>query len=211
MTRIALAKGRILKETIPLLERCGFDTAALKAEGRSLIRPLSEGFEAMIVRSQDVPLYVARGACALGITGLDTVRERGAELYELMDLGIARCRMAVAGPPELDFLADRTRHWRVATKYPRITAEAFEERGRYFDLVYLGGTLETAPESGIADCIVDLVDTGATLAAHGLVTYETILDVSSRIVAHPTEFYRRRDAIGTLIERLDELLKGSAA
>lgn len=209
-TRIAIAKGRIFDEAVPLLQRAGLDTSALEADSRSLIRPLADGLEAMIVRSQDVPLFVERAACTLGITGLDTLREQQPRLFELADLGIGRCRMSIAGPPDLDFAADPTRHWRVATKYPRLTAEAFEKAGRYYELVEIGGAMETAPESGIADCIVDLVETGRTLEAHGLVVYETILEVSSHLVANPTGFYRDRRTVADLLERLLPVTAGEA-
>lgn len=200
--RIAIAKGRILDDLLPLFEQSGLDVADLRAESRSLFRSLGKGVEAMIVRSQDVPLFVERGACTLGITGLDTLRERGSDLFELLDLGIGICRLTLAGPPGLDFRGDPGRHWRVATKYPRLTGDAFARAGRAVEIVYLGGTLETAPEAGIADCIVDLVETGGTLRAHGLVEYEDILQVSSRLVAHPTRFCEDQPQLRELLPRL---------
>ncbi len=209
MIRIAIAKGRILTEAVDLLGAAGFDVSALQAESRSLIRPLGNDIEAMIVRSQDVPLFVSRGACALGITGIDTLRERRSDLHELLDLGIGACRMSVAGPRSLDFHADPTRRWRVATKYPVLTAEAFERAGRYYDLVVMGGTLETAPEAGIADCIVDLVETGKTLAAHDLIVYEEIMSVTSRLICEPSAFYRQRDEIRVIVDRIMPVVGGA--
>lgn len=200
--RIAIARGRILNDVVRLLQTQGLDTSALTASGRSLMRPLGYGIEAIIVRSSDVPIYVRRGACVLGITGYDTLCETSAPFYELLDLGIARCRMSIAGPKNLDFVTDPTRHWRVATKYPRITAAAFEQRGRYYEIVPLSGAMETAPETGIADCIVDLVDTGKTLKAHDLMVYEDILDVSSRLIANPSGYFRERARVQPLLTAL---------
>lgn len=202
MTRIAIAKGRILKDAIGLFARAGYDTSALAADGPSLFRPLGPQLEAMIVRSSDVPLAVGRGAAALGISGLDTLVETGGELLELLDLGIARCRLCLAGPPGLDFAAQPDRTWRVASKYPNLTARAFAAAGRHCEVVPLGGAVETAPAAGLADVIVDLVDSGRTLKAHDLVIYEEILEVSSRLIAHPTAFFRERVVIADLLARL---------
>lgn len=210
--RIAVAKGRILEQLEPLLTAAGLDADALVAPGRSLVRPLGDGVEAMIVRSQDVPLFVERGACTLGVTGLDTLRETPRELFELLDLGIGRCRLCLAGPPELDFAAEPGRHWRIATKYVHLTEEAFAAAGRYAEIVYMGGTLETAPEAGIADAIVDLVETGGTLKAHGLVVHEDILHVSTRLIAGRTRLVEDRHRVAGLIEALaDAVARRGAA
>lgn len=200
--RIAVAKGRILEQIGPLLSDAGLEADALTAPGRSLVRPLGDGVEAMIVRSQDVPLFVERGACTLGVTGLDTLRETPRGLLELLDLGIGRCRLCLAGAPTLDFAAEPGRHWRIATKYVNLTRSAFAAAGRYAEIVYMGGTLETAPEAGIADAIVDLVETGGTLKAHGLVVHEDILHVSSRLIAGRSKFVEDRDRVTGLIGRL---------
>ncbi|RMF13509.1 MAG: ATP phosphoribosyltransferase [Candidatus Dadabacteria bacterium] len=209
--RIAIAKGRILRDTARLFDAAGIDTGALLADGRSLIRPLGPDLEALIVRSQDVPLVVSRGAAAIGITGYDTLREKGFDLFELLDLRIATCRMSLAGPRDLNLSADPNRLWRVASKYPRVTREAFERAGRYYEIVPLSGTLETAPETGLADCIVDLVDTGGTLRAHDLIEYEVLFEVSSRLVASRTGFFRFDGPIRDLVERLQPVIERSAA
>jgi ATP phosphoribosyltransferase len=158
----------------------------------------------MIVRSQDVPIFVERGAAALGLTGLDTLRERGSNLYELCDLGIGRCRLSIAGPAGLDLAADPNRRWRVASKYPVLTAAAFRAAGRCAEILKLGGTLETVPESGLADCIVDLVETGRTLKTHGLVELEVILEVTTRVVSAPSTYVRHHATIAPLVRRLME-------
>jgi len=210
MIRIAIAKGRVLKEVAPRLAAAGYDTDALTGAGRHLVRPLGAELEAMIVRSGDVPLFVQRGACGLGIAGLDVVRESGAALFELLDLQIARCRLALAAPAGSDPRRRRGRRLRVATKFTRLAAEALDARGLSYELISLGGAMETAPESGIADCIVDLVDTGGTLRAHGLAEVETFLHVSTRLYANPSAFYRRYEEVVAFARRLAEVQEDAA-
>jgi ATP phosphoribosyltransferase len=160
-------------------------------ENRRLVRPLRQGVEIIIARPDDVPLLVQQGVASLGAVGLDSLREQDAQLFELLDLRIGLCRLCLASPKELEFSAHPRRRWRVATRYPRITTRWFSEHGYLVEPVPLTGAVEAAVECGIADMVMDLVDTGATLKAHNLFERATLLQVSTRLVAHPVRFYQQ--------------------
>ena len=181
--RIALSKGRILEQTLPLLDALGIRIDG--EPGRRLILPSTRaGVELIILRATDVPTYVEYGAAHIGVAGKDVLLEHGGKgLYEPLDLGIARCRLVVAGRPEKADLPASQR-WRVATKYANLALRHFAARGRQVDVIKLYGSMELAPLFGLADCIVDLVDTGNTLRANGLVELEQIAPISSRLVVN---------------------------
>lgn len=189
---LALPKGRILAEALPLLQSAGIgpDAAVADEDGRGLMFPTARPDLRLVrVRSFDVATFVAFGGAQLGIVGNDVVSEFGySELYAPVDLRIGRCRLAVAGPegggPDLA----RASHVRVATKYPALTARHFAARGIQAECVTLNGAIELAPALGLAPLIVDLVATGRTLAAHGLIEHETILPVTARLVVNRAAF-----------------------
>ncbi|HEY8089793.1 MAG TPA: ATP phosphoribosyltransferase [Polyangiaceae bacterium] len=196
----ALPKGRVLKAVAPLLARVGVDPASLLADDRSLVRECpSAGLRFLLLKPDDVPTYVEYGAADLGVCGRDVLLERPSEIYQPLDLGIGRCRMVVAGavgrppPPGVP---------RVATKYPRIAAEHFARRGVQADVVYLGGSVELAPLVGLADLIVDLVETGTTLAQNGLEEREEVARISSVLVVNRAAYKLRNERIRALIEAL---------
>jgi len=203
---LALAKGRIFEEALPLLAAAGIRPTDDPEKSRKLIfatdRP---GLRLLLVRAADVPTYVQYGAADLGVAGRDLLAEHGGQgLYQPLDLGIARCRIAVAVPEAFDYAAAvrRGARLRVATKYIRTAREHFAAKGVQVELIRLYGSMELAPLVGLADAIVDLVDTGNTLKANRLRVVEEIMEVSSRLIVNPASMKLKRDALSPLIEAL---------
>ncbi len=200
---IALAKGRILDETLPLLARAGIEPLDDVASSRKLVFATSdESVRLVLIRSADVPTYVQYGAADLGVAGKDVLAEHGGEgLYERVDLGIAPCRMMTAGYADKPLPNGRLR---VATKYPEITRRFFHEQGRQVELIKLYGSMELAPMVGLADVIVDLVDSGNTLKANGLSPLQLIMDVSSRLIVNRAAQKMKNRAVTALVERIEQ-------
>jgi ATP phosphoribosyltransferase len=199
---IALAKGRILDETLPLLARAGIEPLDDLSSSRKLVFSTNDpNINLVLIRSSDVPTYVQYGAADLGIAGKDVLAEHGGEgLYERVDLKIAPCKMMTAGFAERPL--PRTR-LKVATKYPEITRRFFLEQGRQVELIKLYGSMELAPVVGLADIIVDLVQTGNTLKANGLTPLETIMDISSRLIVNRAALKMKNKAVRELVERIE--------
>jgi ATP phosphoribosyltransferase len=199
---IALAKGRILDETLPLLARAGIEPLDDLSSSRKLVFASNDpNINLVLIRSSDVPTYVQYGAADLGIAGKDVLAEHGGEgLYERVDLKIAPCKMMTAGFAERPL--PRTR-LKVATKYPEITRRFFLEQGRQVELIKLYGSMELAPVVGLADIIVDLVQTGNTLEANGLTPLETIMDISSRLIVNRAALKMKNKAVRELVERIE--------
>ena len=208
MITLALAKGRIYEETLPLLARAGIRPSGGAEDSRSLILATdSPGLRLILVRAADVPTYVQYGAADMGVAGRDLLAEHGGRgLYQPLDLGIASCRMVVAVPEGFDYAAavKRGARLRVATKYIRTAREHFAAKGVHVDLIRLYGSMELAPLVGLADAIVDLVDTGETLRANRLRAVEDILAVTSRLIVNPASLKLKRAAIAPLIEAFRE-------
>ncbi|HXF78878.1 MAG TPA: ATP phosphoribosyltransferase [Usitatibacter sp.] len=207
----ALAKGRIFDEALGLLAEAGIRPTDDPESSRKLVfatdRP---GLRLLLVRAADVPTYVQYGAADLGVAGRDLLAEHGGQgLYQPLDLGIARCRMAVAVPEAFDYAAavQRGARLRVATKYIRTAREHFAAKGVQADLIRLYGSMELAPLVGLADAIVDLVDTGNTLKANRLRVVEEIMEVSSRLIVNPASMKLKRDALSPLIEALRKVAR----
>ncbi|MGJ8669762.1 MAG: ATP phosphoribosyltransferase [Oceanococcus sp.] len=199
---LALAKGRILDDTLPLLAKVGIHPRQDLSKTREL-RIAADGLvdEILIVRSTDVPTYVEHGAADIGIAGKDVLLEhRSAQLYEPLDLNIARCRLCLAGVENIERPADR--RLRIATKYVNITRDWYASRGEQVELIKLYGSMELAPLVGLADLIVDLVDTGNTLKANGLKPLEDILQISSRLVVNKAAMKMKHQPIRELIDAL---------
>ena len=209
---LALAKGRILDETLPLLARMGIQPSEDAEASRKLVLGTNRaGLRLILVRAADVPTYVQYGAADLGVAGLDLLAEHGGQgLYQPLDLGIARCRMAVAVPEGFDYAAavKQGARLKVATKYIRIAREHFAEKGVHVDLIKLYGSMELAPLVGLADAIVDLVDTGNTLRANKLRVVEEIMEVASRLIVNPASLKLKREAIAPLVEAFREATRG---
>jgi ATP phosphoribosyltransferase len=203
---IALSKGRILEEGLPLLERAGIRPTENPLTSRKLILDTNlPDVKLTIIRAADVPTYVQFGAADLGIAGKDVLMEyEGDGLYELLDLKIARCRMMVAEPASLAS-RDDPRSWtrlRIATKYVKTTQRHFAAKGIQTDIIKLYGSMELAPLVGLSDRIVDLVDTGNTLKANGLVEVEQIADISAWLVANKASMKMKHQALKSLVGQL---------
>jgi ATP phosphoribosyltransferase len=204
MLTIALPKGRVLRAVTPLLARAGVDPQVLLADDRSLVREAPEaGLRFLLLKPDDVPTYVEYGAADLGVCGRDVLLERPADLYQPLDLGVGRCRMIVAGLVGRRAPASALRGVpRVATKYPRIASDHFARRGVQAEIVHVQGSVELAPVVGLSDLIVDLVETGATLAQNGLEEREEVAAVSSVLVANRAAYKLRHERVQALIEAL---------
>lgn len=203
---IALSKGRILEDSLPLLAAAGIEPVEDPLKSRKLIIDTSApGVKVVVIRAADVPTYVQWGAADLGIAGKDVLMESGGSgLYELLDLGIARCRLMVAEPQGLA-AHDDPRTWtrlRIATKYVNITQRHFAAKGIQTDIIKLYGSMELAPLVGLADRIVDLVSTGKTLKANGLAEIELVADISAWLVANKAAMKVKYEAMQGLIEKL---------
>lgn len=199
---IALSKGRIFEQTVPLLASAGIEPAADPEASRELVLPSTRAdVRFIIVRASDVPTYVQYGGADLGVAGKDVLLEHGGEgLYEPLDLGIAACRLMLAGPADGGPHSPPARgRPRVATKYVHSTHEYFARQGRQVDIIKLYGSMELAPLVGLADWIVDLVDTGKTLQANGLAPYETIATITSRLIVNKAAMKTRNAELRALI------------
>ena len=201
---LALSKGRIFDETLPLLRAAGIEVSEDPESSRKLILETNRpDVRVVLVRASDVPTYVQHGGADLGVTGKDTLIEHGGEgLYQPLDLGIARCRMSVAVRDDFDYAAAvrQGSRIRVATKYTRIAREHFADKGVHVDLIKLYGSMELAPLTGLAEAIVDLVSSGNTLRANHLQEVEHIMPISARLVVNQASLKLKREALRQIID-----------
>lgn len=204
MLTLALSKGRIFEETAPVLAKAGIRPLEDPEQSRKLIIPTSNPeVQIIIVRASDVPTYVQFGAADFGVAGQDVLLEKGSDgLYIPVDLGIARCRMAVAVKNGFDYAAAvrQGSRLRVATKYVNCAREHFANKGVHIDTIHLYGSMELAPLVGLADAIVDLVSTGNTLRANNLVEVESITDISARLIVNQASFKRKRAVLQKILD-----------
>jgi ATP phosphoribosyltransferase len=211
---VALSKGRIFDETLPLLEAAGIAPAEDPETSRKLIVPTRRAdVRLVLVRASDTPTYVQYGAADLGIAGKDVLYEHGgAGLYQPLDLRIAGCRMVVAVPDGFDYAhaVRQGARLRVATKYLRVAREHFAAKGVHVDLIRLYGSMELAPLTGLADAIVDLVATGNTLRANALVAAEEIMPISSRLIVNQAALKLKRERLQPLIEAFESAVAAHA-
>ncbi|MEY2697127.1 MAG: hypothetical protein RL333_1265 [Pseudomonadota bacterium] len=209
MLTLALSKGRIYDEAIELLSRIGIEPTVDPGKSRKLILPSNrEGLQFLIIRASDVPTYVEYGAADLGIAGKDVLAEYETEgLYEPLDLGIASCRLMTAGRKGLTFRAGERP--RVATKYVKTAHRFFANRGIQAEIIKLYGSMELAPLVGLADCIVDVVDTGKTLQANGLEPLELIMEVSSRLIVNKAAMKMKHAEVTGFIDEIRTALAKS--
>lgn len=200
---IALSKGRIFKETLPLLEHAGIIPLDDPTTSRKLILDTNlDDVKLVVIRASDVPTFVEYGAADMGVTGKDVLVEHGGEgLYEPLDLKIARCKMMVAGPK--DGVVDESR-MRIATKYVETAKRYFAAQGQQVEIIKLYGAMELAPIVGLADRIVDVVDTGNTLKANGLVAMDHIADVSSRLIVNKASMKMKHERVKRYIDLIAE-------
>ena len=207
MITLALSKGRIFEETLPLLKAAGIEVLDDPEKSRKLILATrNPQVRVVLVRASDVPTYVQYGGADLGVTGLDTLIEHGTQgLYQPLDLKIAMCRISVAVRSDFDYesAVRQGARLKVATKYVAIAREFFAAKGVHVDLIKLYGSMELAPLTGLADAIVDLVSTGGTLKANNLVEVERIMDISSRLVVNQAALKLKRGEVRRIIDAFE--------
>lgn len=207
MITLALSKGRIFDETLPLLKAAGIEVAEDPEKSRKLIIGTNRhDVRIVLVRATDVPTYVQHGGADLGVVGRDTLLEHGGQgLYQPLDLRIAKCRMSVAVRADFDYAGavKQGSRLRVATKYTQIARDHFANKGVHVDLIKLYGSMELAPLTGLADAIVDLVSTGSTLKANHLVEVEQIMQISSRLVVNQAALKLKREPIRAIIDAFE--------
>lgn len=201
--RMALTKGRIEKGAIELLQKAGYGCEGLKNKGRKLIVP-TDGNEIDVVfaKAADVITYVESGACDIGVVGKDTIMESGSSFYEIADLGIGRCRMVLAAPKGAGFFEGQSAK-RVSSKYPRIAADYFDRKEMDVAVIKIEGSVELGPVLGLTDAIVDLVETGRTLAENGLEVVDTVCEVSTRLIVNIASLKLNKSEIEEISARLN--------
>ncbi len=197
--RIALTKGRLLERSLELFEAMGICCDPVRDPGRRLIHSFPDcPLDAVLAKAPDVITYVEHGACDLGIVGKDTIMEKGGAFYEVLDMGFGRCRFALAVKEGIDFFGTyRTR--RIASKYPNVARDFFEKKGMDVDIIRIEGSVELAPILDLADGIVDIVETGATLRENGLIPIEDVARVSARLIVNTASMKLRRQEIWDFI------------
>jgi len=205
MLTIALSKGRILDQTLPLLEKAGLSISTKELKSRKLILDTNlEDVKVIVIRASDVPVFVQHGAADLGIAGKDVLLEHGADgVFELLDLGISKCRLMVASKENQNLNKSTLK---VATKYVNSAKEYFFSKGQQVEVIKLSGAMELAPIVGLSDCIVDLVDTGNTLKANNLVPLDLIHDISSRLIVNSAAFNTKHSQINDWIKSIEKNL-----
>jgi len=201
--KVAMPKGRIYKQASALFREAGLPISTDFDDTRKLIIELPEAnMEFIMAKPVDVPTYVEYGVADIGIVGKDVLMEENKDVYELLDLGIAPCRMSVIGLPDWKPVI----HPRVATKYPNVASQYFRELGQQVDVIKLNGSIELAPLIGLADRIVDMVETGQTLRDNGLVEMEQIFSITSRLIANRVSYRMKNDAIQGLCDQLQKVI-----
>ncbi|MCX7239840.1 MAG: ATP phosphoribosyltransferase [Burkholderiales bacterium] len=214
MITLALSKGRIFEETVPLLKAAGIEVLDDPEKSRKLILATNQpNVRVLVVRATDVPTYVQYGGADLGITGKDTLLEHGSDgLYQPLDLQIAKCRISVAVRADFDYASavKQGSRLKVATKYVAIARDFFASKGVHVDLIKLYGSMELAPLVGLADAIVDLVSTGNTLKANNLVEVERIMDISSRLIVNQAALKLKQEPIRAIINAFASALEKKA-
>ena len=204
--RIALTKGRLEKDTVGLLERLGYDCTAVREKGRRLILPIPDGnMEVVLAKANDVITYVEHGVCDMGVVGKDTIIEMQGKFFELVDLGFGKCKFALARKKGTDFYSGFGVKC-IATKYPNVARRFFESKGMDVDIVKIEGSVELAPLLGLADGIVDIVETGVTLLENGLEVVEDVVPISARLIANTVSLKLRQTEIEALIQKIEEAL-----
>nr|MDD6335404.1 ATP phosphoribosyltransferase [bacterium] len=208
---LALAKGRLAEQAIDIITRCGIDCSSVQNPSRKLVHEDPTGrFRFILVKPADVPIYVARGVADAGVVGKDTLMEANLPLYEMLDLGFGQCRMCVAGFPDKRERPIGVSNLRVATKYPNIARNWYARKGETIDIIPLSGSVELGPLVGLSDVIVDIVESGSTLKANGLVVLEEIAPLSARLVVNQTSLKVKGDALRPWIDQMAAVVEGKA-
>ncbi len=202
----AITKGRLSKITMEMFEKAGFSCNEIKEKSRKLIFEGDSNMKYFLSKAGDVPTYVEYGAADIGICGRDVILEEKRNLYEVLDLGFGKCKMVVAGHPEMKEKLSMGYNIRIATKYPKVAKDYFyKEKGQTVEIIKLNGSVELGPIVGLADAIVDIVETGDTIRENGLVVLETICDISARMVVNRVSMKLEHKRIFDLIGKLSEV------
>ncbi len=202
MITVALAKGRLAQESAALLKECGVDADVVFSDTRKLVLESGDGkYSFFLVKPSDVPVYVEYGIADIGIAGKDTLMEEDRDLYEMLDLKFEKCKLCVAGYPEMKKQLTNS-HLRVATKYANTARRLYASRGEDIEIISLHGSIELAPVTGLSDVIFDIVQTGSTLRANGLVVLEEVYDISARLVANKVSLKTKAEVLLPLIEKM---------
>lgn len=203
---VALPKGRLGEKVYAMFEQSGFECPSIKENNRKLIFENAEkGVRYFWVKPSDVAIYVERGAADIGVAGKDILLEYSPDVYELLDLDIGKCRMAVAA--KKGFKDDTSRTLRVATKFSNIAAKYYSEKCRDIDIIHLNGSIEIAPILGLSDVIVDIVETGKTLLENDLMPYETIVPISARLISNKSSYKFKQEKIDLITKCLSEIVR----
>lgn len=203
MLNVALPKGRLGEKVYAMFEKAGLECPSIKENNRKLIFENEEaGVRYFWVKPSDVAIYVERGAADIGVAGKDILLEYEPDIYEMLDLNIGKCRMAVAA--KADFRDDKSRALKVATKFSNIAASYYLSQGRDIDIIHLNGSIEIAPILGLSDVIVDIVETGTTLKENGLTVVDSIVPISARLIANKASYKFKSEAIDELVGSLAE-------
>lgn len=202
---IAMPKGRIFEEALDLLRKAGYRLPPEFEESRKLIIEVpEENMRFILAKPMDVATYVEYGVADIGIAGKDVLLEEERNVYELLDLQISECYLAVAGIPNTDLQQIAPK---IATKYPKVASSYFREQGEQVEMIKLNGSIELAPLIGLADRIVDIVSTGRTLKENGLIEYEKIVDITSRLIVNPASYRMKDDVIEPMVARLSKVVQ----
>lgn len=205
--RIALTKGRLEKDTVNLFMKLGFNCDQLVNKGRKLILQIPDAnLEVVLAKAADVITYIENGVCDIGVVGKDTIMEYGGSFFEITDLGFGRCRFAVANKAGVDFYEGHSEKT-IATKYPNVAKDFFETKGMDIRVVKIEGSVELAPLLGLADAIVDIVETGSTLKENGLVVVEDVAPISARLIVNTVSMKLYQQQIEELVGKIESALK----
>jgi len=204
MLNVALPKGRLGEKVYDMFEKAGFECPSIKEESRKLIfENEAAGVRYFWVKPSDVAIYVERGAADIGVAGKDILLEYAPDVYELFDLDIGKCRMAVAAPR--DFRDNPQKTLKVATKFSNIAQSYYSSKGRDIDIIHLNGSIEIAPILGLSDVIVDIVETGTTLKENNLEVFETIVPISARLIANKSSFMFKSEQIEKIVNSMKNM------
>lgn len=202
----ALAKGRLAEKSVDILEQCGIDCRRILEPSRKLVMSDTSGkYEFIFVKPSDVPIYVEHGVADIGVVGKDTLLEESRDVYELLDLGFAGCRLCLAGYKDFD-LSKHT--LKVATKYVNIAKDYFDGKGQNVEIIPLHGSIELGPIVGLSDIILDIVESGKTLQENDLAVLEEIVNCSARLIVNKVSMKTKADVIKPLVKKIDEIIRG---
>ena len=207
---IALTKGRLEKETVKLLDKCGYGTEELKDKGRKLVfKDTKYDINYFLVKAADSITYVEHGVADIGVVGKDTLLEYDDNYYELLDLEIGKCKFIVASLPEIH-LFSKVGHIKIGTKYPEVAKNYFLKKGMDVEIIKIDGSVELAPILGLCDGIVDIMETGTTLKENGLVVLDTVCDISARVIVNKASYKLKKEEVMKVISDLESMVKKNA-